>query len=131
MSLPASDMTFLTERGSPFQVVQDGGMNCVLLPGLQLPEGFNVPTADLLLRLNLGYPDVPPDMWWFDPAVVRADGTPILNADVYENYLGRRWQRWSRHLNAGQWLAGRDSLESYLALVRTDLRKWAPVCVQT
>ncbi|CAN7614839.1 E2/UBC family protein [Variovorax paradoxus] len=131
MSLPTPDMTFLAERGSPFEVIQDGGMTCVLLPGLRLPFGFNVESADLLLRLNLGYPDVPPDMWWFDPAVLRADGTTILNVDVHENYLGRPWQRWSRHLNPGQWLAGRDSLESYLALIRTDLRKWAPECVQS
>lgn len=130
MTLPASDMAFLAGRGNPFEVVQEGGYNCVLLPGYKLPAGYNVASADLLLRLNLGYPDVPPDMWWFQPAVLRADGGVIPNVDVYENHLGRHWQRWSRHLAAGQWLAGRDSLESFLALIRTDLRKYVPECVQ-
>jgi hypothetical protein len=130
MTLPASDMAFLAGRGHPFELVQEGGYNCVLLAGYQLPAGYNVASADLLLRLNLGYPDVPPDMWWFQPAVLRADGGVIPNADVYENYLGRHWQRWSRHLVPGQWLAGRDSLESFLALIRTDLRKYVPECVQ-
>ncbi|MGJ7562310.1 E2/UBC family protein [Variovorax sp. GB1R11] len=130
MSLPASEMAFLTERGSPFQVLQEGGMNCLLLPKYRLPAGFTVLSADLLLRLNLGYPDVPPDMWWFEPAVLRADGRVIANTDVFEDHLGRRWQRWSRHLNPDQWLAGRDSLESFLALIDSDLRKSVSGCAQ-
>jgi hypothetical protein len=77
--------------------------------------------ADLLLRLSPGYPDVPPDMWWFNPAVRRADGRPIAATESQEAYFGRTWQRWSRHLNSGQWRAGVDSIESYLALVRKEL----------
>lgn len=130
MSLPASDQTYLNERGTPFAVSQEAGMTCVVLSGYELPDGFNRSNADLLLRLNAGYPDVPPDMWWFDPAVLRGDGVVIPNTDVYETHLGRQWQRWSRHLNAGQWLAGRDSLESFLALLASDLRKSVPETVQ-
>jgi hypothetical protein len=60
-------------------------------------------------------------MWWFYPAVRRTDGRSIAAADLQENHLGRTWQRWSRHLNPGQWRSGVDSLESYLALVRKEL----------
>ena len=130
MTLPASDHAYLGERGAAFTVSHEAGMTCVVLSGYELPEGFNRAQADLLLRLNAGYPDVPPDMWWFEPAVLRADGVVIPNTDVYEMYLGRRWQRWSRHLSAGQWLPGRDSLESFLALVASDLRKSVPEMVQ-
>jgi hypothetical protein len=82
-------------------------------------------SADLLIQLASGYPDIAPDMWWFDPAVRLADGRAIPATDVVESHLGRQWQRWSRHFQAGQWQPGRDGLESYLALIRRDLAQWA------
>ena len=91
--------------------------------GFVCPAGFDPEKADLLLRLQPGYPDVPPDMWWFDPPVRREDGQPIPQTEVIEHYLGRGWQRWSRHLPAGQWRSGIDGLESFLALLRKELER--------
>jgi hypothetical protein len=123
--LPTHDQAFLDER-YPSAVVQiDSGMICVLISCFQLPKGFTEPQADLLLRLSPGYPDVPPDMWWFDPFVSRSDGAVIAATESREQYLGREWQRWSRHLDPGLWRAGVDSLESYVSLVRTELVKAA------
>ena len=90
-------------------------------PNFTLPEGFTQQSADLLLRLSPGYPDVPPDMWWFDPPVQRSDGRPIVATESQEVHLGRVWQRWSRHLTPGQWRGGIDSVESYLSLVDKEL----------
>ncbi len=98
-------------------------MTCVLFPGFDLPGGFDRPQSDLLLRLSAGYPDVPPDMWWLDPPVRRANGQSIPATEVTEHFLGRSWQRWSRHLAAGQWKSGIDGLESFLALVRRELER--------
>jgi hypothetical protein len=105
-------------------------MTCVVLRDFALPLGFDRQKSDLLIRLNAGYPDVQPDMWWFDPPVRRADNQPIPATEVLEHYLGRSWQRWSRHLAAGQWRSGIDGLESFLALVRRELERCAPVPVQ-
>jgi hypothetical protein len=78
--------------------------------------------VDLLLRLPQGFPDVPPDMWWMTPAVTyAATGAEPPLANVREQYLGREWQRWSRHLSDGQWRPGRDSLRTFLRIIRTDL----------
>jgi len=96
-------------------------MICVLIPNFPLPPGLDRQAADLLLRLAPGYPDVPPDMWWFDPAIRRKDGVEIPATQVKENHLGRQWQRWSRHFAQGQWKSGLDSVESYIALVRKEL----------
>jgi Prokaryotic E2 family E len=101
----------------------EGGMICVVLPGWNLPAGYTVGSSDLLLRLNPAYPDVCADMWWFSPAVVRADATPIPATESQETYLGRSWHRWSRHFNPGQWMAGVDGIESYLALVAKEPRR--------
>ncbi len=100
-------------------------MTCVLLHDYALPSGYDRQVSDLLLRLNPGFPDVQPDMWWFNPAVNRADGVAIPQTNSTEHYLGRAWQRWSRHLQPGQWRPGIDTLQSYLAIIRADLERYA------
>jgi hypothetical protein len=119
--LPPNDVDYLQARAPDHTVSNEAGMTCVLLPAFPLPEGLDHPQSDLLLRLSPGYPDVPPDMWWFNPPICLRNGGEIVATQVRERHLGRDWQRWSRHLSAGQWRSGVDSLESYLALVRREL----------
>jgi hypothetical protein len=125
MCLPEPELTHLRDRGGVFDVSTESNMTCVLLRDYALPKGYDRSLSDLLLRLNPGFPDVPPDMWWFDPPVKRADGSAIPQTDSTEHYLGRSWQRWSRHLQAGQWRPGVDTLQSFLAVIRADLEKYA------
>ena len=119
--LPADDRAYLAERFPGFTEAVEDGMLCVVLPDFPLPPGLQPLNADLLLRLAPGYPDVPPDMWWFHPHALRADGRAIPNTQVEESHLGRTWQRWSRHLGPNQWRVGVDSLQTYLTLVKKDL----------
>jgi hypothetical protein len=130
MSLPPDDRAYLEARGQPYQVVSEANMICVVFSGFPLPVGYDRPQSDLLLRLSSGYPDVPPDMWWFAPAVKLADGRSIPATDSIEQHLGRTWQRWSRHFNGGQWRSGIDSLESFLALIRKELQRYVTAGVQ-
>lgn len=123
MSLPEVDIVFLTERAIAHEIALESGMTCVVLHEWPLPEGFDRPAADLLVRLTPGYPDVPPDMWWFDPPVLKADGQALPATNAKEHYLGRTWQRWSRHFGGAQWKSGVDCLESYLALIRQDMER--------
>jgi hypothetical protein len=124
--LPAIDLEYLQDKAPSHKVVSEGGMTCVLVPSYALPVGFDRECSDLLLRLAPGYPDVPPDMWWFDPPIRRTDGAEIPATQAREGHLGRQWQRWSRHLQPGQWRSGVDSLASYFALVRKELVAAAP-----
>jgi hypothetical protein len=105
-------------------------MTCIVLPAFPLPAGYDRAQSDLLVRISAGYPDVPPDMWWFDPPVKRADGQAIPATEVIETHIGRNWQRWSRHLNGGQWRSGVDCLESFVAVIRRELETAAPGSVQ-
>ena len=127
MPLPADDVAFLTESRLPHSVHSEGGMTCVLISGFALPPGYDKTVTDLLLRLSPGYPDIPPDMWWFSPGVRLANGSFAPATEVTENHLGRTWQRWSRHFKPGQWQSGIDSLETFLALVRKELRRSAGI----
>jgi hypothetical protein len=121
VALLPHDAAYLEGRRIAHSVTSEVGMTCVVLPGWTLPAGLNLPSADLLVRLPPNYPDVPPDMWWFSPAVCRADGRSAPATEATERHLGRDWQRWSRHFQPGQWNSGTDGLESYLALIRRDL----------
>lgn len=125
MSLPPADAAFLAERGIAHTVTMDGSMTCVVFPDWPVPTGYNRQSVDLLLRLPGGFPDVPPDMWWVSPALQLADGSAVEATQLTEVYLGRSWQRWSRHFSPGQWRAGTDSLESFLARVRGEIRRSA------
>lgn len=126
MPLPESDIFYLQDRNLAFEVIPEpgSGVTCVLFPGWKLGPGYAPDCADMLLRLPAGYPDVQPDMWWFSPDVRLQSGKAIPAIEVKESHLGRQWQRWSRHLNGGQWRSGVDGLESYLAIIRQDLTKW-------
>ena len=123
MALPVTDATYLEERGTEHTVTTAGGMICIVLPAFPLPEGYDRSHSDLLLRLSPGYPDVHPDMWWFDPPVKFATGAFPPATEVRESHLGRTWQRWSRHFGPGQWRSGIDCLETFLALIRKELQR--------
>ena len=126
MNLPHSDIAYLNERGVGHKIVTESGMTCIVMPQWPLPSGFNRDAADLLVRLRPGYPDVPLDMWWFSPPVHLANGAALPATNVVQTYLGRSWQRWSRHFNNGQWQSGVDGLESFFTLIRQDLERSVP-----
>jgi hypothetical protein len=128
MTLPAFDQQYLADRQIAHEIVVDGGMVCVIFAGWQLPPGLSVAQTDVLLRLAAGYPDIPPDMWWTCPEILRADRTVIPATEVREPHMGRTWQRWSRHFQGGQWQSGTDGLESYLALIRAEFDAAAKGC---
>jgi len=123
MALPQPDIEFLDARGLPYTVTEEANMTCVVLPNYALPAGCNVTHADLLIRLSPGFPDIPPDMWWFSPAVIRDDGQQIPCTEHVEAHLGRTWQRWSRHLTQGQWRSGTDDVQTYLAMIARELKR--------
>jgi hypothetical protein len=125
MNLPEPDVEYLKSRHLNYVVASEANMICVLIPQYQLPTGYDRNAADLLLRLHPGYPDVPPDMWWFDPPVRLADGRAVQATEGSEHHLGRVWQRWSRHFEGGQWRSGIDCLETFFALIRGELIRCA------
>jgi hypothetical protein len=119
--LPPDDSAYLRQQFPDHVVELSGGVICITVQAFPVGAGFRQTSADLLLRLAPGYPDVAPDMWWFSPAIQRLDGRQIVATQSTETYFNRPWQRWSRHLGPGQWRSGTDGLQSYLSLVRREL----------
>lgn len=126
MSLPQLDIDYLARRGLQYSIASESNMTCVIIKGYKLPSGYDRAESDLLLRLSPGYPDIAPDMWWFDPPAKLANGARVQATDSMEQHLGRSWQRWSRHFQPGQWQSGIDSLESFLALISNELGRCIP-----
>ncbi|WP_445168712.1 E2/UBC family protein [Mycolicibacterium sp. Dal123E01] len=121
MKLPDLDAQFLHRRGVAYRTFEEGPMLNVELLEFPLPAGLNANRANVLLRLSSNYPDVAPDMWWVIPHLTTAQGAVIAATELIETFDGRPWQRWSRHLDAGAWRPGVDSLESYFRLLHTEL----------
>jgi len=120
--LPTNDRAHLEQKGYSVEEFSDGGMLCIVIKGFRLPPGYQPEATDLLLRLPPGYPDIPPDMFWCDPPVrLGSTGAYPQAAELMESYIGRTWQRFSRHLSPGVWQPGTDCLGSYLSLVRREL----------
>ena len=123
--LSEGDEAYLRERDFSYEVIAEGQMFSLIIPGFELPEGYEPRLIDLLLRLPGGFPDAAPDMYWTHPVVRYLGGGIPPASNVRFDYRGRTWQRWSRHLAVG-WRPGIDNLQTYLRLIRTDLEQGAP-----
>lgn len=118
------DEGYLRSKGLAFEVTVEQGLILVVIEKYPLPDGYDRPTTDLLLRLPQGFPDAQPDMFWCDPPIrIAGTGAFPQAADLMEVYLGRTWQRFSRHLSAGAWTPGTDNLGSYMSLVGAELER--------
>lgn len=100
------------------EVWSEAGHTCVVLADFILAPGLAPERSDLLIRLPNGYPDTQPDMFWFQAAIARKDGEAIPAIALIETHGGRRWHRWSRHLQGGEWSSGIDDLRTYVAYIR-------------
>lgn len=121
--LPVKDRRYLEDRGITFDEVGDGAQRGIVLRDFSLPPGlFAVETADILIILPGGYPDVPPDMFFSNPWLkLKANDHYPYAAEAALSFAGKNWQQWSRHNN--EWRPGTDGIWTMLKRVETALRK--------
>lgn len=120
--LREQDQEFLDSTGLTCTITVDAGFANVVVENFSTAPGLSPDNASLLLRLPFGFPDAAPDMFWLTPNVTTTGGGQIPGTELAETWVGRSWQRWSRHI-AQQWRPGVDNLETYLAYVRRCLRQ--------
>ena len=123
MFLPEFDRDYLMEKGYQFEEKIDANRNGLIIRNWILPDGkFNLQTSDLLILIPNGYPEVRPDMWYFNPAILLAPSNkPARQTQANINFEGEVWQRWSRHYPANDWRSGIDGIHTYLKKVQTAL----------
>lgn len=116
-ALPGEDLEWLAGSPHRFELVAENGVLRVVLYDFPVPDGYNLPAADVNVRIESGYPDTQIDMVYVHPELLRLDGAPIP-ATCPEAFDGKQWQRWSRHRTpANPWRPGVDNLATHFALV--------------
>lgn len=120
--LPPEDRRYLVGKGIDFEEVSDGDIKGVIVRGYPLPVGrFDAESADILILLPSGYPDIPPDMFHTMPWVRMIASKQYPNkAATAVAFSGQQWQRWSRHNK--EWRAGIDGIHTMLKRVEHALR---------
>ena len=121
--LPLADEEYLDALGLPWQTINDGGSQWLLIHDWRVPPGYNLVSVSVALLIPSGYSDTQIDMAYFHPGLSRIDGKGI-GALSPQAIRGESWQRWSRH-RTGQnpWRPGVDDVANHLALVDEWLRR--------
>jgi hypothetical protein len=123
MFLPEFDKNYLTQKEYLFDELVDSNRNGLIIKDWILPWGkFNLTKSDLLIIIPPGYPEVKPDMWYFNPDILIApNNKPPRQTQVKITFAGRSWQRWSRHFPANEWRSGIDAIHTYLKRIQLAL----------
>lgn len=121
--LSDNDLEYLESKGLDFEAKLENNMISLVIKEFALPEGYQPSKVDLLLRLPVQFPQAPPDMFWTDPIVSYANGGTPTQTQMRQNFMGRSWQRWSRHFSQSRWRPGTDDLRSYVQLIRSTLER--------
>lgn len=113
----ANDRQYLDSTGLRWETLEDSQVKALVFYDWPLPLGYNVPIANVHVRISAGYPDAQIDMAYFTPSLSRADGKNI-GALSELSFDGQQWQQWSRHRTPiSVWRPGVDDLSTHMALV--------------
>jgi len=110
----------LTEStGIKVEIIEQANRIFVILSKVGLPSGCaNVACTDMLFITDTQYPLSAMDMFYTEVEVVRANGTLFENSESIEEYVGRKWRRFSYHRNT-PWKSAGNPLLDHFALMET------------
>jgi hypothetical protein len=115
--LPEEDLAFLDALSLPWEALNEGGMQWVVIHDYPVCNGYNIEKVTVAIKIETGYPRTPLDMAYFYPPLVRLDNKAI-GALCPQNIDGKVFQRWSRHRTPeNPWREGVDDLSTHLCLV--------------
>jgi len=112
---------FTEATGINIELVEEGNRIFILLKRVRLSPGLRPDVSDVLFIADTQYPLSTLDMFWTEVEVVWSDGAVPRCADAIEEYVGRRWRRFSWHANLPSSPA-RNRLLDHLAFVEA---RWA------
>lgn len=120
--LPEKDVEYLQEKQYEFEVHQMGGEIHIIIHHFLFPTPYQPDRADMLIILPAGYPIANPDMFWTYPDVKLNGNQWPTNSDYHQDFHGKSWQRWSRHLTKG-WRPGVDNLRNFVTSISREIGK--------
>lgn len=107
--LPADDEGYLNSLGLRWEAIKNDYGRWVLIHDHPLPDGYNVKTVTVAIRIEGGYPPGALDMAFFLPHLTRADRKAIQAASPV-TIDGANYQQWSRHYT---WQEDVDTLATH------------------
>ena len=115
--LAEEDEECLRGKGLAWEAVVENKTNWLILSDYPIPEGYNVRSATVALRITPDYPDGQIDMAYMHPSLALTSGRQIRNLSPCQ-IDGRSFQQWSRHRTpANPWKPGLDSVGTHLIQV--------------
>ena len=112
----SQDEAYLDEHGYTWSATEDRHFVNLIIDEWAIPDGLTPSTTSVLIRLPAGFNVSGPDMFWCDPPVTLPCGTEPHATHVRNEFAGRQWQRWSRHIG-NAWRPGVDNVATYLHYV--------------
>jgi hypothetical protein len=103
-------------------IKHDNLFSGIIIKDYLLPTGlYNVNQADLLIIIPNGYPRLPLDMFFTYPILkYQEKNTYPGQADVFCDFFGLKWQRWSRHY---KWDFNKHNILTHLQVVLKCIEK--------
>lgn len=93
------------------------GTYVIKIEGLKLPAGWNKPATSIHFVLPLGYPVARPDTFWTDADLRLGNGgMPVNTGNNQQEGVPSELLWFSWHPSG--WNPNRDSLRTYLAIIR-------------
>lgn len=115
-------LEFQERTGIRTQISEEKERLFVVLQKVPLPQDlFSVCESDVLFITDKQYPFSAMDMFWTELEVVHPDGSIPTNADCVEEYIGRKWRRFSWHRN-NVWNPAGNPLLDHFAFMEA---RWA------
>jgi len=115
----------LAEISRPHEIVDEGQRIFIVFKDYPLPHGlYNLEKTDLMIFTTPLYPNAGFDMLWVNVNLTLKTGPIPKNGDALEDYLGKKWRRFSYHPYQNKpWDPSNDSIVSYLSYVDQRLGK--------
>lgn len=110
------DEAYLSTLQLPWEAAKLANQNWILVHNYPIPDGYNVKTASIAIRMIGSYPTSALDMVYFYPSLRRMDQQPVGALTDYP-LDGKTYQQWSRHrTSANPWRADVDNLSTHIPL---------------
>ena len=99
MSLLNEDKQFLDKLGFNYELhALEDSVTLLIIKNYPVSKVFSNESVDVLIKIPKGYPNSQLDMFWVDPEIrFKNNGNYPPQADVFEDILNKKWQRFSRH----------------------------------
>jgi len=118
-TLPEEDVAYLDSIGLNWETYRESNQEWLIVHDYCLPEGYNVSVVDVLINITSGYPIAPLDMAYFNPSLLKKDGSSIKATEAIITIDGKTWQRWSRHRTAqNPWQPGIDNIITHFLSIK-------------